>query len=294
MIKSIRFKNVCEKFKKGINYTNNVDVIEACATCFGGFCNAFDKGTGRRIDLPQNETEIDISTHAIVNDRNFYFTRCYTNLRSDTESLDEKQDIVKYAKQLQKKLDDKKEAKKVNLPLFVYYNESIDFVPIEVDISDVECCTNRTVGYSNCLIVKDHFNCSQQMFAISNFLYWQKDNFNIKDQFYYNFQSLTKILNCFLNHFNFKSLRYDIIKKSLILNDSKKDIKFEDLDSDKKIMIAIILDILMRTIILNPTSKKILDTYGVVCVSYCLKQKDLDYLNNFIMKNFHNFQIICY
>jgi len=88
-----------------------------------------------------------------MNNKIFHFVRCYTNYQLDTKDLDKKQDIVKYANELDKNIEDKKTI----LPLIAYYNNYTEF--------ECDCSTNnlnsRSLGYSNCLIVKNKFGASK-------------------------------------------------------------------------------------------------------------------------------------
>lgn len=279
MINYITFNNCDEKFNQ-YNFIADEKTIEICASSLGGFCDFFDNGNGRRVST--NETELTVSTNLIINDIDFSFSRCYTNDRLDTQKLDKKQDICKYAKKISKIIN---KDDSIKLPLIAYYNNEIEFESIKVDFFEIESFSDRSYGYKNCLIANKHFNITQKTFAIGEYIYFQSKENNIV--FYKEWNKIKKILLNEIKKINFDNIFYDVIKMEIMLKRKNEFVSLNSLSENKKIYIITILDILMRSFILNKSIDKV---SGYVFITY-----NYNYLKNnlisFIKKYYKQVQL---
>lgn len=291
MLKNVKYRNVCQKFHRGINRIDNEEIIDVSITSFGGFTDSFSEGVGRRVDLQDGEIELSVNTVAEINDKVFHFTRCYTDFQSDTKELDKKQDIVKYGKELDENID----KKKFDLPVIAYYSNNSVFEDdcVSTNHTTNNVLNNRSLGYSNCLIVKDKFSPTQRYFCLNAFLNWQKQTMNVKDCACDNFlKALDNIKNA-LYKTGYNGLIYNDTEECLMTYHKNKWIKISDLDKDVLIYIAIIFDLNMRCIMLNPNHKNPFGIEGCVGITYrFLNKNKLFELANIINKQFPRFQIL--
>lgn len=289
MIKSINFKDRFYEFQK-TNILNDKFLIQLCATSCGGYCEQFKNGNGRRVQLSGDQVQLSVSSHFSFNKKDFYFTRCYTDYKPDTERLDKKQDIVKYANKVKKALQ--QNTFDQQLPLFVFFNSDIKFENKDFNDYQIEMLTKRDYGYNNCLLIKSHFDPSIDFFIVSELnSFMERDNKhhtqNVK-----NFQKAKNILNEFVNNLGYENLFYSLSNFKFMLFKEKRKLNLEFLQQQNKILIAILFDILMRSLMLNKNNP--FDCFGTVFVNYELQQKNLDLLLSFCQKYFKNLQFMCY
>lgn len=285
MLKNIKYNDVCQKFNRGINRINNEEVIDIAITSFGGFTDAFENGVGRRVQLKENECQLSVNTVAQINNKMFHFVRCYTNYQLDTKDLDKKQDIVKYANELDKNIEDKKTI----LPLIAYYNNCTEF--------ECDCSTNnlnsRSFGYSNCLIVKNKFGASKQFYKMLSYMCWQKRMMNIDDNFTKFYQIAVKNICKGLDKIGFNGFVYDPIKDLFFVSKNKTMIQLSNISKDNKIFFAILFDLNMRCLMLNPHNKSPFKVEGCVGITYKFEKNNLlTTLSCLLSKQFSKIQIL--
>lgn len=297
MLKYIRYRENYIKFHRGINFYENYDIVDAAGTILGCFTGSFLKGHGRRIDLPKGEVEIAMSGCIDINDKIFNFTRVYTNVKTDTDDLDKKQDIYKYATKLEKELSStKEEEKNVKLPIFLYYNDETKYEPIKFRFDENDVVTNRTLGYSNCLIVFSKFDASQKYMAFGSFIAWQSYLSNLENKVSNNFKKAIQNINSCIEKIGYKNIKYSIIKNEITLEKNGEEIALSSIkDVDDLIFISIVLDINMRSLILNGSvMDNSFDADGCIVITYKFKKSILLTLTNKINEMFPNCQLIVY
>ena len=294
MIKYIRYKENCYKFHNGINMVSDFNIAEYAGTIFGGFTVNFKHGNGRRLDIPSSEVEVSMSCCASFNKKTFNFTRVYTDVRTDTEEFDKRQDITRYAVKCDKNISDNKE--EVILPMFAYYNNETKFNNLVVSFSNVEVLTDRTYGYNNCLIVFNKFDASQQYFACSSYMAWQHDICNTNDEFVNKYKKTVKNINDIIGKIGYSDIKYNMIKQAITVKKDDNEIAIKDIeDKDEQIFIAIVFDIFVRNLMLNHLQNiDVEDTEGTVVISYKFKDNFLEYLINSVSGKLRNLQIIAY
>ena len=289
MLKDIRYDNFCFKFCKGLNFINNNEIIDIAMTSFGGFTGAFNKGIGRRVELNDDEEALTVSTHLNMHNIDLYFSRCYTHFKSDTDTVDKKQDVVKYTKDLTANID----KDETHLPIIIYYNEATDFDEEKFDFNRSDVLTDKSYGYNNCLIVNNKFSSTQLYFMFSDFVCWQKSKINMKNQYYYNCVNMYKSMVEFIKYIGYNKIFYNVTEDSICVCNRKNDIKkISDLNKEDKIYIAVVLDIHMRVLMLNPNSKNIFNEEGCIGFTYQFDSKRLNNLTNLLHKKFKNFQLL--
>lgn len=287
MLNTVSYNKVRYKFHNGVNRIDDYNIIDYSLTSFGGFTDGFNQGTGRRIELPTNEVELTVNTHASFNHKHFYFARCYTAYRIDTTDLDKKQDIVKYTAQLTKDID----SSKTILPIIAYYNNESEFVVDDINFNSLDIVSDRSYGYSNCLIVKNKFEASQKFYTIMSFINWQKHNTNNNSIELKNYNLAVEYLNNCLRQIGYDKIYYDFVNKKLYVS-SYKDIDIETLNVEIQIYIGIMFDILMKAIMLNPKNNNPFNVEGCIGITYPFNIFYKNKLIDNITKIFPNVQLL--
>lgn len=297
MLKYIRWRENYIKFHNGINYSNDYDIVDAAGTIFGGFTGAFAKGHGRRLDIPQDEVEISMSGCVKFNDKTFNFTRVYTNLRADTDDMDKRQDISKYASKLDKAFSGtKEEEKNVKLPIFLYYNDELKYNSIQVKMEENEVILDRTLGYANSLIVFNKFEVAQKYLVLASFIAWQMEIADSENKLSRNFRKAIKNINDAIKKIGYSNIRYNLEKNDITVEKAGKEIGLKDIkNNNDKFFIAILLDINMRALMLNVSfMENVFDAEGSIVISYIFDKEILTTLVNKIHESFPNLQLIVY
>lgn len=289
MLKNIKYNSVCQKFHRGINRIYNNEIIDIAITSFGGFTDAFTEGVGRRVEIKEDECELSVNTVAEINNKIFHFSRCYTHLQLDTKDLDKKQDIVKYANELNKSLKDQK----IILPIIAYYNESTEFEDSYSRYSQNNTMSNRDCGYSNCLIVKNKFNPTQDFFKIISFIAWQKSNMNIQDDLVNHYYTAINHISNALRKIGYDGIVFDPVNDCLLVSKNNEYIELVKLKKDYQIYTAIVFDLNMRSLMLNPYCYNPFNVEGCIGITYKFeKDKMLSNLVCTLSKQFPKIQIL--
>jgi len=297
MLKYIRWRENYIKFHNGINYSDNYDIVDAAGTIFGGYTGAFAKGHGRRIDLPKDEVEISMSGCVKFNDKTFNFTRVYTNARIDTDDMDKRQDITKYASKLEKAFNGtKEEDKDVKLPVFLYYNDESKYDFTQVKMEENEVLTDRTLGYANCLIVLNKFEVSQKFIVLASFIAWQMDIAEKDNKMSRQFKQAIKNINKGIAKIGYSNIRFNLQLNDITVEKSGNEIALKDIkDADEQMFIAILLDVNMRSLILNVSiMDNVFESEGCVVISYNFDKTLINPLVNNIHECFPKLQLIVY
>ena len=287
MLKNIKYNNIYQKFHRGVNRVNNDQIVDIAITSFGGFTDAFTSGVGRRVEISNDIVELSVNTVAEINNKTFRFTRCYTKYQLDTKELDKRQDIVKYANELDKSLDSNKN----ELPLIAYYNQLTEFEDItSYSRNDL---TDRSLGYSNCLIVKNKFFPTQDYFKYISFIVWQKEIVSNIDNSVNNYRIAMNNINKVVKKIGYDSLVYEPNKDCLMLVKNDKMIELSKIDVNDMLFVAIVFDLNIRALILNPKSKNSFNVNGCVGITYKFdNDKKFFDLINILSKQFNKVQFL--
>lgn len=282
MLKVIKYNDVIYKFENRLNFLSE-NIIDIAITSYGAFTDVFDNGTGRRVELEENEKELTANAQIVLNNIHFNFSRCYTNYVLDTKELDKRQDIFCYAQKLKKNLNDNKTI----LPLISYYNNVSEFKNINALKELKDIIGKRDYGYKNCLIVNNKFDFAQTKYIeiILKSININQEKYYIINQMLNNIQNSIYCVGC-------SDLFYDIEEKSFFVKYKKKIIKITDLTNDLQIYIGIILDLHMRALALNPFENNPCNVSGCVGITYNFDKIKLNKLINTITKLFPNIQLL--